>query len=88
MKKHSTKLMAVLLAAVMLLPLTVQAVPAGEEARQSEHKDIAHPITAEFREYIQKKVLEAYDIEKKKGPQAARPVSAMHAIEEENDIEL
>ena len=28
MKKHSTKLMAVLLAAVMLLPLTVQAVPA------------------------------------------------------------
>lgn len=74
------------------LPMTdhkpVQAVPAGEEARQSEHKDIAHPITAEFREYIQKKVLEAYDVEKKKGPQAARPVAAMHPIEEENDIEL
>jgi stage V sporulation protein G len=75
------------------LPMTdhkpVQAPVAGEEARQSEHKDIAHPITAEFREYIQKKVLEAYDIEKKKGPQAARPVTAAnHPIEEENDIEL
>ncbi len=36
--------------------------------RQSEHKDIAHPITLEFREYIQKKVLDAYGAEKKKGP--------------------
>ena len=29
--------------------------------RQSEHRDIAHPITAECREIIQKKVLEAYE---------------------------
>ncbi len=28
--------------------------------RQSEHRDIAHPITLAFREYIQKIVLEAY----------------------------
>ncbi len=34
--------------------------------RQSEHKDIAHPITAECREYIQKTVLEAYEAEKHK----------------------
>ena len=34
-----------------------------DEGRQSEHKDIAHPITLECREYIQKKVLEAYDKE-------------------------
>lgn len=34
-----------------------------EESRQSEHKDIAHPITPECREYIQKKVLNAYQIE-------------------------
>ena len=40
----------------------------SEEERQSEHKDIAHPITLEFREYIQKKVLEAYEVEKRKGP--------------------
>jgi stage V sporulation protein G len=37
-------------------------------ARQSEHKDIAHPITLEFRERIQKKVLDAFDAEKKRGP--------------------
>jgi len=36
------------------------------EMRQSEHKDIAHPITLECREYIQKKVLEAYDAELKR----------------------
>lgn len=34
------------------------------DARQSEHKDIAHPITIECREIIQKKVLEAYENEK------------------------
>jgi stage V sporulation protein G len=31
--------------------------------RQEEHRDIAHPITQEFRDYIQKKVLEAYEKE-------------------------
>jgi len=35
--------------------------------RQSEHKDIAHPITLECREYIQKKVLDAYEAERGKG---------------------
>ena len=34
--------------------------------RQSEHRDIAHPITAEFRETIQRTVLEAYEKEKTK----------------------
>jgi len=28
--------------------------------RQSEHRDIAHPITSEFRDKIQKKILDAY----------------------------
>jgi len=37
--------------------------------RQSEHKDIAHPITLECRELIQKKVLSAYESEQKRGPQ-------------------
>lgn len=36
-----------------------------DEARE-DHKDIAHPVTAESREYICKKVLEAYESEKKK----------------------
>ena len=34
-----------------------------DEPRQSEHRDIAHPITLECREYIQKKVLDAYEAE-------------------------
>ena len=33
---------------------------------QAEHKDIAHPITQAFREYLQKSVLEAYAKEKSK----------------------
>ena len=39
--------------------------------RRSEHRDIAHPITLECREYIQKKVLEAYQSEKEKGTQSS-----------------
>ena len=39
---------------------------AQSRLRQSEHRDIAHPITAEFRETIQKVVLEAYEKEKTK----------------------
>ncbi len=42
---------------------------AGQEASaQLEHKDIAHPITQSFREYLQKRVLEAYEQEKNRGP--------------------
>ena len=43
------------------LPMTEHKMPAATAehgARESEHKDIAHPITAECRDYIQKKVLE------------------------------
>ena len=38
----------------------------AHDLRQSEHKDIAHPITVQAREYIQKKVLDAYQAEKSK----------------------
>ncbi len=77
------------------LPQSEPRLPvAGEDmSRQSEHKDIAHPITAECRDYIQKKVLETYEAEKKKGPSprpntghAATPIKA--EVEEDNDIEL
>jgi len=47
------------------LPMTVR--PAGEVSAQAEHKDIAHPITQQFRESLQKKVLEAFDHELAKG---------------------
>jgi stage V sporulation protein G len=47
------------------------SIAVGQEAVgniQSEQKDIAHPITQPFREYLQKRVLEAYEQEKAKGP--------------------
>ncbi|OGW84343.1 MAG: hypothetical protein A2987_06930 [Omnitrophica bacterium RIFCSPLOWO2_01_FULL_45_10] len=80
------------------LPQSAPRVPqAGEDlSKQSEHKDIAHPITPECRDYIQKKVLEAFENEKK-APSAPRPAAQAaprdvahgpKSIEEENDIEL
>jgi stage V sporulation protein G len=46
--------------------LPVDAAPQrlDEAGNQSEHKDIAHPITQQFREYLQKDVLKAYEQEK------------------------
>lgn len=46
--------------------LSVPPRPVGteESSTQSEHRDIAHPITQAFREYLQNKVLEAYEKEK------------------------
>lgn len=47
-------------------------LPAGDErdmdldTRQAEHKDVAHPITAECRESIQKTLIGAYLREKEK----------------------
>lgn len=65
----------------------------GDDSRQSEHKDIAHPITAECRDYIQKKVLEAYEKEKKTpsvgpsvGPSAQHPHEARGAGGHHQDI--
>lgn len=50
--------------------LPIVSRPASSEAAansQAEHKDIAHPITQSFREYLQKRVLEAYGQEKSQG---------------------
>jgi stage V sporulation protein G len=47
------------------LPLTARPVSQDNSgSAQLEHKDIAHPITQSFREYLQKRVLEAYEQEK------------------------
>ncbi|MGE5197264.1 MAG: septation protein SpoVG family protein, partial [Deltaproteobacteria bacterium] len=45
--------------------------PVGSSNAQLEHKDIAHPITQSFREYLQKKIIEAYEQEKVKGPSSS-----------------
>lgn len=47
--------------------------PGNNKDAQSEHRDIAHPITQTFREYLQKKVLETYTIEKDKTPEQRNP---------------
>ena len=49
--------------------------PIDEPQRESEHRDIAHPITLECREYLQKKVLDGYDAEKKN----PTPVSSLNS---------
>lgn len=47
------------------------------DEKDSGHKDIAHPITLEFREKLQKVILEAYEKECRQGPSAApRPAGA------------
>ena len=77
------------------LPQPEPRVPQGPDdmSKQSEHKDIAHPITAECREYIQKKVLEAYENERTKGT-SAQPIEPIAQpqpptpVDEDNDIEL
>lgn len=35
---------------------------------KTEHRDIAHPVTQDFREYLQKKILDAYKAEADKDP--------------------
>ena len=45
-----------------------------EGDRQSDHRDIAHPVTSEFRDYLQKKILFTYESEKTKTGNFARVV--------------
>ena len=39
-----------------------------ELADNQAHRDIAHPITVEFRQYLQQTILAAYEAERAKGP--------------------
>ena len=51
------------------LPLAPRPLTGSEsQGSLAEHKDIAHPITQSFREYLQKRVLEAYEKERTSGP--------------------
>jgi stage V sporulation protein G len=49
--------------------LATEMPPAGEN--QVTHRDLAHPITTEFRNYLQKRVIEDYEKEKS-APSAPR----------------
>ncbi|MBN2830979.1 MAG: septation protein SpoVG family protein [Candidatus Omnitrophica bacterium] len=56
------------------LPASAKTTASDETVSSSkEHKDIAHPITQDFREYLQKKVLQAYEQEKLKGNAGLSP---------------
>ena len=45
---------------------------------KAEHRDIAHPVTQQFRSYLQNAILEAYDKEIQKGPSASRASEEGH----------
>jgi len=55
------------------LPLMSHPMSGPDSApnAQLEHKDIAHPITQSFREYLQKRILEGYEQEKTRGPSSS-----------------
>jgi len=48
------------------LPIVPKPTTTEESPSQSEHRDIAHPITQTFREYLQKQVLDHFEQEKTK----------------------
>ena len=52
----------------LFIAMPSRKVSSREAGGEMQHRDIAHPITQQFREYLQKKVLEAYQHEVAKGP--------------------
>jgi stage V sporulation protein G len=54
------------------LPFVAQPTPQeAASAAQMEHKDIAHPVTQAFRDYLQGRVLESYEQERLIGSQVS-----------------
>ena len=49
------------------LPVSDKPVIAADVSSQSDHRDIAHPVTQQFREYLQNKILDAYKKEATSG---------------------
>ncbi len=69
--------------------INVQESSTKLEDSKSEHRDIAHPVTKDFREYLQKKVLEAYEKEvSKSGSEEAKVADGdiANIITESDDI--
>jgi len=54
--------------------LPVQDQASKPKDTKADHRDIAHPVTKEFREYLQKKVLEAYETQVAKGESSPHDV--------------
>ena len=60
------------------LPLGIEQVKTTDA--KAEHRDIAHPITQQFREHLQTKILEAY---KKEVATGKRPGSFLEVVSSE-----
>ncbi|HNX68175.1 MAG TPA: septation regulator SpoVG [Candidatus Omnitrophota bacterium] len=48
----------------------VFVVMPSRKVKEDEHRDIAHPVTAEFRDYIEQEVLKAYELHLEHAPDA------------------
>jgi len=51
----------------------------GYSDSKSEHRDIAHPITQQFRKYLQKEVLEAYEKENAENPAESLQTASLNS---------
>ena len=49
--------------------------PSKTKDAKADHRDIAHPVTKEFRDYLQKKGLDAYEAQVAKGESCPHDVS-------------
>jgi len=73
-----------------------EAAPVDANGRSKLHRDIAHPITPEFREMLQMRVLEAYHADLENAPQdeaeapddemVAEPVAPAAAVDEADEV--
>ena len=70
--------------AALLRPSATPGAGDLETPEVAAHRDIVHPVTTEFRQYLQKTVLEAYDAEQARGGS----VSRSHAAEGDSEHEL
>lgn len=60
--------------------LPPQRAPAEDHVRSRLHKDIAHPITVEFREVVQQRVIEAYHAEVERSTQPGYQPPALEPV--------
>jgi stage V sporulation protein G len=65
------------------------ALPVQKEEIQkdskTEHRDIAHPITQRFRDYIQSKILDAYKKEAESNPQGSESKPSAATLSDDMD---
>ena len=65
--------------------LRVHDVPPDGDRRARFHRDIAHPITASFRETVQRQVIEAYEAERQRAVEDDYTPTTYDDLDEEKD---